>query len=132
MSQRILLAVLLCMVIPAFAQDPNAFVLQMPGKPFPEFDLKSHSGKRWTNSELKGKVTLVSFWFIGCKSCMQEIPCLNMLKDSITDPRFQLISFARNTPKEIEMFVNKKYDTTVRAFKNYRSTRQMKYEIIPA
>lgn len=132
MIRLFLLAIFLLVSAGSFAQGPNAFVLQMPGKPFPVFDLTGRSGKRWKNDELKGKVTLVSFWFVGCKSCMQEIPCLNMLQDSIRDARFQVISFARNTAHEIDMFVNKRYDTTVRAFKNYRSARQMNYEIIPS
>jgi cytochrome oxidase Cu insertion factor (SCO1/SenC/PrrC family) len=128
------LLVICLLLFPRFslAQDPNAFVRQMAGKPFPAFALKSHQGRQWTEQNLRGKVTLVSFWFIGCKGCMQEIPGLNMIQDSVRDPQFQLISFARNTPKEIETFVNKRYDTTARAFKNYRSARQMNYEIIPS
>lgn len=132
MFRALLLLIFLSVNDGGFAQDPNAFVQQMQGKPFPSFDLAGRSGKRWTNEELTGKVTLVSFWFVGCKNCMQEIPCLNMLQDSIRDTRFQLVSFARNTPHEVEMFVNKRYDTTARAFRNYRSARQINYEIIPA
>src|SRR5690606_31389315 len=67
------------------------------------------------------KVILLTFWFVGCTACMAEIPYLNTLIDSINDRQFQIISFARNTKDEIEMYLSNTND----------SFKKPKYSIIP-
>lgn len=44
------------------------------------FSLRSISGNDFDSSELKGKVVVLNFWFIGCPPCMAEIPKLNDLR----------------------------------------------------
>src|SRR5689334_17526979 len=46
------------------------------GTPFPEFEVYDLNGKRFTNAELKGKVVVLNFWFIGCSPCEMERPTL--------------------------------------------------------
>ena len=51
------------------------------GKPVPKFDVPDIDAK-WVNTdELKGKVIVLNFWFIGCVGCMDEIPKLSAMAD---------------------------------------------------
>jgi peroxiredoxin len=54
-------------------------MVEMTGKPAPEFTLSDLRGKKWTLSKLKGKVVVLNFWFTSCPPCIQEMPELNEL-----------------------------------------------------
>ena len=49
------------------------------GMQIPEFTVRTIDGKEISSSELKGKVVVLNFWFIGCPACMSEMPSLNLL-----------------------------------------------------
>ncbi|MDB5148141.1 MAG: TlpA family protein disulfide reductase [Mucilaginibacter sp.] len=51
-------------------------------EPFSTHDI---NGNRIKLKELRGKVIVLNFWFIGCPACMQEIPELNKLVDDYKD-----------------------------------------------
>lgn len=44
------------------------------GDVFPDFSLRDMQGKNWTNEQLKGKKTVINFWFTGCGPCRNEMP----------------------------------------------------------
>jgi peroxiredoxin len=46
-----------------------------------DFTLADMQGKPWTLKDLRGKVVLLNFWFIGCPPCVHEIPALDALYD---------------------------------------------------
>src|SRR5688572_5505656 len=50
------------------------------GAPAPQFTVKTLDGKTLTSTDLKGKVVVLSFWFIGCPACMEMEPHLNAFK----------------------------------------------------
>lgn len=50
------------------------------GMPAPDFTFKTLDGKTLTAAELRGKVVVLNFWFIGCAVCRAEKPRLNDLK----------------------------------------------------
>ena len=76
------------------------------GTAFPEFDVYDVNGNRFTSAELKGKVIVVNFWFIGCAPCELERPTLNNLTKiyaNHTDVVF--LSFARNDKEQLAGFL---------------------------
>lgn len=48
-----------------------------PGEPFPLFALPSTRGPRVTSAALRGRLTLVNYFFADCLPCIAEIPALN-------------------------------------------------------
>lgn len=46
----------------------------------PSFTVKTLDGKTINSSELKGKVVVLHFWFIGCPACLEMEPKLNDFK----------------------------------------------------
>lgn len=52
---------------------------------FPLFSLHTIDNEQISISKLKGKPTLISFWFIGCKPCIAEMPVLNQMKSDLND-----------------------------------------------
>ena len=47
------------------------------GKAIGSFSAKDINGNKFKLKDLKGKVVVINFWFIGCKFCRTEIPELN-------------------------------------------------------
>lgn len=45
----------------------------------PEFKLWLMDGSNLTNKDIKGKVTVLKFWFTSCMPCLTDIPNLNNL-----------------------------------------------------
>ena len=43
------------------------------GKPFKSFDLKSVSNNKYSQDDLKGKITFIDFWFEACTPCIAEM-----------------------------------------------------------
>ena len=54
------------------------------GMPAPAFSVRTLDGKIVSSSELKGKVVVLNFWFIGCAVCQAHKPKLNELKTKFT------------------------------------------------
>jgi len=50
------------------------------GMSAPEFNAVTADGKAVDTADLKGKVVVLNFWFIGCPACRAERPLLNDLK----------------------------------------------------
>jgi thiol-disulfide isomerase/thioredoxin len=53
--------------------------IQPDYEPAKEFEARDLAGSAIRLSELKGKVVVLNFWGIWCKSCRQEIPHLSAL-----------------------------------------------------
>lgn len=60
----------------AAPRKPDAYKLHA-GDAFPAFALPSTKGVRVTGVALRGKLTLVNFFFADCLPCIAEIPALN-------------------------------------------------------
>jgi peroxiredoxin len=51
----------------------------------PQFTVKTLDGKIMSSAALKGKVVVLSFWFIGCPACMEMEPALNAFRAKFAD-----------------------------------------------
>lgn len=105
--------------IPATA-DPNAgsYMRQfaadelkyskMKGKPIPAFSFKDINGKLYTSANTKGKIVLFKCWFIGCVTCVEEMPALNELVKKYKDRNDILfVSLAIDSKPELQAFLAK-------------------------
>ena len=78
------------------------------GKPAIAFDLLDYDGNRITSESLKGKVTVVNFWFKECKPCIQEMPELNELVSTLkTNQNVQFLAFSLTEKDQLPSFFKK-------------------------
>ncbi|MEP6850380.1 MAG: TlpA disulfide reductase family protein [Acidobacteriota bacterium] len=82
------------------------------GTDAPLFDAPTIDGRSISANDLKGKVVVLNFWFIGCPGCMEELPKLNALVAKYRDnDNVRFIAIAPNTPDELRRFLTKeKFD----------------------
>lgn len=86
--------------------DGNAvtFTVRVRGRPrcpapyppvtrLPEFDLRDLAGKRVTSASLRGKPTLISFYFAACVPCIREVEPLNEFAAARPGMNFLAVTF---------------------------------------
>ncbi|MGN6165737.1 MAG: peroxiredoxin family protein [Flavisolibacter sp.] len=92
----------------AFLHKLNERLNAMPGQKFNTFDAYSISGTRYTSDSLKGKVSVINFWFQACPPCMAETEGLNQLYNEFKKHKnFQFISFTFDSTAQTSDFVKK-------------------------
>jgi thiol-disulfide isomerase/thioredoxin len=78
------------------------------GNTYVKFEKKSLTGKRYSERELKGKVTLINFWFESCAPCIAEFDALNKLyKKYKSNENFQFISFTTDSDNSAKLTAQK-------------------------
>lgn len=72
------------------------------------FSLRDVKGKRYTEKDFKGSVSIINFWATWCPPCVEEIPSLNRLRRKMQGKPFRLISinYAESADK-IKTFMQK-------------------------
>jgi len=75
-------------------------------KEFPKFDLKTLSGKNFNSIQLKGKPTMINFWFTSCKPCIEEMPVLNKIKEKYKND-FNFIAVTYEKKEDVKNFLEK-------------------------
>ena len=71
----------------------------------PDINCTGTKGETISTSKLKGKVTVLNFWFTHCKPCVNEFPSLNKLVDNYALKDVQFISFAMDAPNVLDTFI---------------------------
>lgn len=71
------------------------------------FSLQTIDGKTFNNRSLKGKPTLINFWFTGCVPCIEEMPILNQLKEKYKDD-FNFVAITFEKKEKVEKFLSQK------------------------
>lgn len=71
----------------------------------PPFDLRDLNGKRITSASLKGKPTLVNFYFATCKPCILEVGPLNEFAAARPHMNFLAVTF--DDAEEARAFVDR-------------------------
>lgn len=71
----------------------------------PGFAIKALDGETLRLADLRGKVVVLNFWFIGCAPCRVEMPGLNKLVDEFSGQDVVFIGFALDKPEELRNFL---------------------------
>ena len=58
----------------------------------PAFELTSLDGKKFTQDDLAGKVTLMVFWASSCGTCKKELPKISGLQGKMEKQGFQVLA----------------------------------------
>lgn len=67
---------------------------------------KDIEGNKLNNSNLKGKIVLINFWFINCPPCRMEIPDLNALVDTFKENKdVVFLAIGKDKTWEIDDFI---------------------------
>ena len=79
-------------------------------KLFPIQELLTFNNDTIFINDLKGKPTLINFWFTSCKPCIEEIPVLNTIKKQFKDS-VNFIAITFDSKAQVENFLKKhKFD----------------------
>lgn len=70
----------------------------------PELTLTTLKGEKIELAQLKGKPTLINFWFTTCHPCVDEIPVLNKLQKKYKG-KVHFISVTFNTKDQVKTFL---------------------------
>jgi cytochrome oxidase Cu insertion factor (SCO1/SenC/PrrC family) len=76
-----------------------------PVTEIPPFDLKDLTGKRVTSASLRGKPTLISFFFSTCVPCVLEVQPLNRFAAARPQMNFLAVTF--DDPAQASAFVKR-------------------------
>ena len=82
------------------------------GMQLPEFTVTTLDGQTLSTAELKGKVVVLNFWFIGCPVCLAHKPQLNELRAKFAgNDDVVFLSMTADSASEVKKFIGKeKFD----------------------
>lgn len=88
---------------------PGGFYVEPPdciiGAQIPEFEATTIEGAKITRESLKGKPTLINFWFTTCAPCVAEIPGLNTIVNQYGNNKVNFIAIGRENTQDIREFL---------------------------
>lgn len=90
-----------------FEERVASFRTSIIDKPVKIFNLTDLDGKKWNSDSLKGKVTVLNFWFTACKPCILEMPHLNKLVEENKANPVVFIAPAPEEEPQIKKFLKK-------------------------
>jgi len=77
------------------------------GCDMPAFEARTLNGKRVSKENLKGKVVVMNFWFIGCPPCEKELPGLNKLVEEFGKKEVVFLAFGRDKEEKVREYLEK-------------------------
>lgn len=80
------------------------------GKHFPIEDYKNENGRNFTADDLKGKNTLINFWSTTCKPCLEELPYLNTIQETLGDKAYFIAITYDNKENVTGLLEKKKFN----------------------
>lgn len=98
-------------------------------KPATLFSVMDVDGKNWDLEQLKGKVVVLNFWFIGCAPCQKEMPHLNKFVKKYQDKDVVFLAFEvnNNDPQKVKALTKDSFDYI--QIPNHRKDVAAKYQI---
>lgn len=94
--------------------------------PLPDVDVSTPSGNSMPLRERPGEVTVINFWATWCVPCLEEIPDLVALQDSIEDSGGRVLGIAvdSGSPDDVRMFAREHEMDYDLAMAGYRWAQQ--------
>lgn len=83
-----------------------SFSKKFEEKEFPKFSLKTLTGETLDSEQLKGKPTMINFWYTKCAPCIKEMPYLNELKKKYKD-QVNFIAMTFDKKDKVHAFLEK-------------------------
>ena len=78
----------------------------LEGAQLPLFETAMMDGRALNPDYFEGKISIINFWFIGCKPCEEEMPGFNALVEKYREEPVQFLAFSLNKPEDIKEFCN--------------------------
>ncbi len=92
---------------PTMAREAKMQIVRdLVGCDMPDFEARTLTGDTLNPDNLKGKITVVNFWFIGCPPCENELPGLNRLVEEYEGKPVNFLAFGRDDEEEIVEYLN--------------------------
>lgn len=86
--------------------DKRVTVTTKLGQPLPAFRAVDYRGKVFDSEQLRGKVLVLNFWFVGCGLCEMERASLNQLHAKYErDSTVVFLSFVRSKKEVVDKFL---------------------------
>lgn len=81
---------------------------KMVSKALPGFNFTDLNGNFYNKEACKGKIVVLNFWFIHCKSCVEEMPALNKLVNLYKERKDVIfVSLAPDPSDKLKTFLEK-------------------------
>jgi len=84
------------------------------GSAAPAFSVRTLDGATVSSADLRGKVVVLSFWFIGCPACLGMEPRLNAFKSKFSDRNdIVFLAMTADPAQDVKRYLEKqKFDYT--------------------
>jgi peroxiredoxin len=84
------------------------------GSAAPAFSVRTLDGATISSADLRGKVVVLSFWFIGCPACIGMEPSLNAFKSKFSDRNdIVFLAMTADPAQDVKRYLEKqKFDYT--------------------
>jgi len=84
----------------------KGYLTNLVGEKFPDFELKTLLGDKFSAAQLNGKPTMINFWFTKCAPCIDEMPVLNTIYDQYKND-FNFIAITYESEEKVTAFLKK-------------------------
>src|SRR5215217_6477665 len=102
------------------------------GQPMPIIPGQTLEGQNVDADYFRGHITLVTFMYIGCPPCMNEIAALNRIqRDFAADSIVRVLCIARQTAQQMQQFNAEDGSVFSQIRKAFRS-ESIQYAVLPA
>lgn len=91
-------------------KDEATLPLLAPGTVAPDWTLYTTEGKTLSLAQLRGKVVLIDFFFIGCGNCMESLQSLDRTYEKYKNRNFVLVSISHRDSRKAVTSFKQKYD----------------------
>lgn len=101
-------------------------------KPAPLFTAKTITGQSINLAELKRKVVLINFWYMGNTASIVGIPTLNKIYTNYKNKNFVFVSMSISSPEQLKKFTQTKDSTEIfKTLKRVYTENQIPYKKLP-